>query len=41
MGLKALGRLAGRTLLDLVEGEGEPPRRQVLAPRLEVRGSSL
>ncbi len=41
MGLKALGRLAGRTLLDLVEGEAEPPRHQVLGPRLEVRGSSL
>jgi LacI family transcriptional regulator len=41
MGLKALGRLAGRTLLDLVEGEAEPPRRQVITPRLEVRGSSL
>ncbi|MFC7457700.1 LacI family DNA-binding transcriptional regulator [Brachybacterium sp. GCM10030267] len=41
MGLTELGRLAGRTLLDLVEGEDEPPRRQVLTPRLEVRGSSL
>lgn len=41
MGLTALGRLAGRTLLDLVEGEGAPPRRQVVAPRLEVRGSSV
>ncbi|GAA1287590.1 MULTISPECIES: LacI family DNA-binding transcriptional regulator [Brachybacterium] len=41
MGLAELGRLAGRTLLDLVEGRTEPPRRQVLAPRLEVRASSL
>lgn len=41
MGLTSLGRLAGRTLLDLVEGRAEPPRRQVITPRLEVRGSSL
>lgn len=41
MELTELGRLAGSTLLDLVEGEQEPPRRQVLTPRLEVRGSSL
>jgi LacI family transcriptional regulator len=41
MGLMELGKLAGRTLLDLVEGEREPPRHQVLTPRLEVRGSSL
>ncbi|WP_193105937.1 LacI family DNA-binding transcriptional regulator [Brachybacterium sp. FME24] len=41
MGLADLGRLAGRTLLALVEGEEQPPRRQVLTPRLEVRGSTL
>ena len=41
MGLTELGRLAGSTLLDLVEGEADPPRRQELPPRLEVRGSSL
>ncbi|WP_422117850.1 LacI family DNA-binding transcriptional regulator [Brachybacterium sp. UNK5269] len=41
MGLNELGRLAGRTLLHLVKGDSQPPRRQILTPRLEVRGSSL
>ncbi|MGP5365100.1 LacI family DNA-binding transcriptional regulator [Brachybacterium tyrofermentans] len=41
MGLTELGRLAGRTLLDLVEGKPDVPHQQVLTPRLEVRASSL
>lgn len=41
MDLADLGRQAGRTLLALIEGNTEVPRRQVLTPRLEVRGSTL
>lgn len=41
MDLADLGRLAGRTLLALIEGKEDVPRRQVLTPRLEVRGSTL
>lgn len=41
MDLADLGRQAGRTLLALIEGGAEVPRRQVLEPRLEVRGSTL
>lgn len=41
MGLADLGREAGRTLLALVEGDDDVQKRQVLAPRLEVRASTL
>lgn len=41
IGLAEIGRLAGETLLTLVEGGEIPPRRQLVTPRLEVRGSTL
>src|SRR5699024_8705607 len=41
MGLADLGRMAGRTLLALVDDDEVLPRRQVVPPRLEVRGSTL
>ncbi|MGP9539130.1 LacI family DNA-binding transcriptional regulator [Brachybacterium sp. AOP43-C2-M15] len=41
IGLAEIGRLAGETLLALVEGKERPPRRQMVTPRLVVRSSTL